>query len=73
MSAEGANVLMFAVSCGNVEIVQSLIKHGVDVNAARPKMGTTALMFAANSGQLQIAKMLLEAGAEQIVANAVTE
>jgi ankyrin repeat protein len=55
--------LMFAVNRGNLEIVQSMIDHGVDLNAQRHD-GYTAMHFAAREGYADIAKALVAAGAD---------
>ena len=51
-----------AAKQGDRETVRSLLKHGVDVNAAQGD-GTTALHWAARQGNVELAQMLLYAGA----------
>src|SRR5206468_348623 len=51
-----------AAKQGDKETVRSLLKHGVDVNAAQGD-GTTALHWAARQGNVDLAQMLLFAGA----------
>jgi hypothetical protein len=55
--------LMQAAWEGRFEVVKSLLKAGVDVNA-KPKSGRTAFMYAAGRGHLDVAKLLLDAGAD---------
>src|SRR5439155_16855946 len=49
-----------AAKQGDRETVRSLLKHGVDVNAAQGD-GTTALHWAARQGNVELAQMLLYA------------
>src|SRR2546427_3184698 len=51
-----------AAKQGDRETVRSLLKQGVDVNAAQGD-GTTALHWAARQGNVELAQMLLYAGA----------
>jgi ankyrin repeat protein len=48
---------------GSKEIIELLLVHGADVNAAHPKNCTTALQIAAIQGFLGIAYLLLKHGA----------
>jgi len=57
------NALMDAVSVGNENMVHTLVKEGVDLNATS-KSGQTALILAAGRGDYIISKILVEAGAD---------
>jgi len=57
---EGYTVLMFAAVSGQLDIVNTLITHGADVNI-RNNVGSSALRMA--SGYPNVVKMLKEAGA----------
>jgi ankyrin repeat protein len=59
---DGYTALMIAVSRGNVNIINYLIKNGANVNA-KSKYGDTALIRASVWGRTIISKILLEAGA----------
>ena len=60
--------LIIAVQRERTEIVQLLLRRGVDVNVADGR-GMTALMYAAESGKTELARMLLEAGADPDLEN----
>jgi len=62
-SSKYLSPLMRAVAIGNVEIVQSLLEEGADVNERGPRE-STALMYAAGGGHTEIVKMLVESGAD---------
>ncbi|XP_014673036.1 PREDICTED: putative ankyrin repeat protein RF_0381 [Priapulus caudatus] len=66
----GHTPLMMAVKEGKEAVVQMLLSHGADANAAN-SYGVTSLHHAVVSGQLDIMRMLLKAGTDPNVA--VTE
>lgn len=53
------------------DIVEDLIKYGVDVNAREPKAGNTAPHFAAANGDRQIVGLLLQGDADPSLRNMV--
>jgi ankyrin repeat protein len=55
--------LLAAVSAGDKEVVQRLLRQGADVNA-RAEDSTTALMLATAFGDIQLVNVLLEHGAD---------
>lgn len=57
-----ATPMVVAISKGEVEVVQKMIKYGVDVNER--VNGMTLLMYAARYNQVEIMKALVEAGAK---------
>jgi ankyrin repeat protein len=59
----GQNALMWAVSQRQSAVIEELLKHGADVQAAS-KTGFTPLMFAAQQGDEDSARILLRAGAK---------
>ena len=62
ITADGWTPLMIAITNGNSDVVNLLLKAGADVNAKRTT-GTTALMTAAQYGRADLAKLLLHHGA----------
>ena len=54
---------MIAAGSGSLQAVDSLIKHGADINAAEPSQGQTALMWAAAEGHTEIVDLLVAKGA----------
>jgi hypothetical protein len=60
--------LLDAVKRRDPKSVESLIRHGADVNAAQPD-GATPLAWAVRDGDGRMAEMLLSAGAKVEVAN----
>lgn len=59
----GFTALMFAAIAGHVEIVESLLDAGSEIDA-KDKVGITPLMGAATSGQMEVVKTLLAKGAD---------
>ena len=55
-NAKGETVLMLAAFAGQLDIAETMIKKGADVN----KTGWTPLHYAASSGQLALVRLLLE-------------
>lgn len=62
LGAAGPPAVAEAVMQGNHDVVRTLLKQGVDVNAAQGD-GMTALHWAATKGDVELAQMLLYAGA----------
>jgi formylglycine-generating enzyme required for sulfatase activity len=61
---EGETALMTASRTGNVDVVNTLIGHGADVNAKENWRDQTALMWAAAEGHTTVVKALIAHGAE---------
>jgi len=61
--AEQIKNLFLAIKTGNLQKVQSLIEHGVDVNS-KNDYGYSALSWAIGWRELKIAKLLLDNGAD---------
>ena len=61
---EGATPFYLAAIGGNRQIMDKLLKQGVDVNGTVLRHGETPLMFAARTGRPEAVKLLLEAGAK---------
>ena len=62
---DGKTVLQSVAKHNRVEMVETLLNAGADVNApAGPKSGRTALQHASEQGNLEMAKLLLSHGAE---------
>lgn len=57
-----ATPMVVAISKGEVEVVQKMIKYGANVN--EKVNGMTPLMYAARYNQVEIMEMLIEAGAD---------
>lgn len=60
---EGVPVLVWAASCGHVDVVKALTAAGADVNA-RSEDGKTALHKSASYGHVNVVKALIAAGAD---------
>ena len=60
----GTPALMVAARTGNVEIVNSLLAHGANVNAKESAHGQTALMWAVAEKHPEAAKLLIEHGSD---------
>lgn len=60
--------LMRATFNCSIDMVNFLIKEGVDVNAVSPK-GQTALSYAVKKNKLQIVKTLIQNGANPNIVN----
>lgn len=59
-----APALVLAAEKGHTECVRLLLEHRADVEAQRPKDGSTALHAAASGGHAACVKMLLTSGAD---------
>lgn len=57
-------LLRTALMNGRIEMVQSLLKTGVEMNAALNEEGNTALHFVAKTGNQELVKILLKNGAD---------
>lgn len=64
-SENGHSNLMTACSFGTLEIVESLIKNGAELNHQREVDGITALMLSAFNGDLKKVEILLKNGADK--------
>jgi uncharacterized protein len=60
----GTPALMVAARTGNVEIVNSLLAHGANVNAKESARGQTALMWAVAEKHPGVARLLIDHGAD---------
>ncbi|XP_063537542.1 putative ankyrin repeat protein RF_0381 [Cydia strobilella] len=60
------NDLILACELGDNDLIEKLIREGVNVNLRDP-IGRTALHFAVHNGNIRAIKMLLEAGASTTV------
>ena len=57
------NCLHLAASTGNLQVVEELLRHGVQVNA-RDRWGGTALADAMRGGHAMVSRTLRDHGAE---------
>ncbi|KAK0113913.1 hypothetical protein ONS96_014763 [Cadophora gregata f. sp. sojae] len=65
LQSNGADsCLELAIKSGNTPIVQTLLAHGVDVNAQRTLSKHTPIMRAVRHNQAEICRILLEHGAD---------
>jgi ankyrin repeat protein len=71
--SDGQTLLMLAARTGKVDAVQSLVRHGADVNAHEQRMGTTALMWAAIDDRAEAVQALVAAGADLDARSRVTD
>ena len=62
---EGVSVFDIAITYDNIDMVNYLIKNGIDVNKTHRRSGFTSLMAAACYGRVEIAKLLIEQGVDQ--------
>ncbi len=62
---EGVSIFDMAITYNNIEMVQYMIKQGIDVNETKRKSGFTPLMCASCYGRVEIVKILLEKGANK--------
>ena len=62
---EGVSILDMAITYDNLEMVNYLIKNGMNVNQTNRRSGFTSLMAAACYGRVEIAKVLLANGVDQ--------
>jgi ankyrin repeat protein len=70
---ELGTTLLAAAHTGNPDVIQALLKAGVDVNQPEPETKQTALMRAAAEGHEMAVKALLAAGADSKVRSAKGE
>jgi ankyrin repeat protein len=61
----GYSVTMMAADFGSFEVLECLLKHGVNLKQTRKTDGMTILMFAAISGNPQKVKLLIDYGANK--------
>lgn len=59
----GEPALIYTIKTGHVDVAQTMIQHGCDVNI-RDKNGHTALFATLICGQVETAQALLDAGAD---------
>ena len=59
----GSTALHYAANDGKVRLVQKLIAHGADVNAANARWFRSVLAWAANNARLEVIRVLLAHGA----------
>ena len=62
---EGVSILDMAVTYNNIDMLNYLLKEGIDINQTQRRSGFTALMAAACYGRVEIIKILLAHGAKQ--------
>ncbi len=62
--AKDTTTLMKAAKLGNSEMVELLLKEGVDINATSQLNNLSALQYAIESGDIKSVKLLLENGAD---------
>ena len=62
---EGVSIFDMAITYNNLDMVNYLIEHNVDINKTNRRSGFTSLMAAACYGRAEIAKILIENGANQ--------
>ena len=63
MNEDGNNALWFAAVSENIEIINHLIKSGIDIDNANVN-GATTLIYASSSGKFPVVTTLVEAGAD---------
>lgn len=66
--SKGYPIYFVAVKKGSIEILERLIRVGIDVNA-KDKWGDTALIWAARAGDEGIVSLLLDQGADVAIRN----
>ena len=59
----GQTALMLAAHAGNLDIVETLIEHGANLNVTA-KFGLSALMLSIVAGHVEVARLLARAGAD---------
>jgi len=64
MDEQGVSALMMAACEGHLQVCQTLIKNGAEVNHEEVLTKKTALMFAAQAGHASIVELLLNANAD---------
>jgi len=62
---EGVSIFDIAITYDNIEMVEYLIKEGIDVNKTSRRSGFTPLMAATCYGRNEIVELLLKNGVEQ--------
>jgi hypothetical protein len=69
-TVDGSTLLIEAARIDDLDLVRWALKHGVEVNAVRPKKRfATALMMAAGDGNLEMVRLLLASGADPSIGN----
>jgi len=62
---EGVSIFDMSITYNNFEMVEYMIKQGIDVNFTQRRSRFTPLMAAASYGRVEILKLLIEHGANQ--------
>ena len=62
---EGVSIFEMAITYGNLEMVEYMIKQGIDVNETKRRSRFSPLMAAVSYGRIDIVKVLLENGANK--------
>jgi len=62
---EGVSIFDMAIAYDNLEMVNFIIKKGIDVNKTMRRSGFTALMAAACYGRVEIIQKLIEQGVDK--------
>ncbi len=68
VSGAGDGSLMTAARCGQVAVIEALVRGGYDVNASS-SFGRTPLHVAAGAGKLEAVRTLLDLGADPNIAD----
>lgn len=67
---EGVSIFDMAITYNNIEMVNYLIKEGIDVNQTNRRSGFTPLMAATCYGRNEIIKILIANGVDQSASDA---